>query len=62
MDTLFLERMLLLLSQGSFTTTYKHALLLALPGVPVWRGGGDVGRLTEDEQREILTALGRAEE
>ncbi|MCK6523504.1 HNH endonuclease [Myxococcota bacterium] len=32
------------------------------PGVPVWRGGGDVGRLTEDEQREILTALGRLED
>jgi hypothetical protein len=32
------------------------------PGVPVWRGGGGVGRLTEDEQRGVLAALGRAAE
>ena len=30
MDTLFLERLLALLARGSFTTTYKYALLLAL--------------------------------
>lgn len=31
------------------------------PGVPVWRGGGVVGRLSEDERRDVLAALGRAE-
>ncbi len=30
MDTLFLDRMLVLLAQGSFTATYKYALMLAL--------------------------------
>jgi hypothetical protein len=51
-DTLFLERMLLLLSQGSFTTTYKYALLLALIDVNV-EGAGQGGPVTSVTTRQL---------
>ena len=52
MDSLFLERMLLLLSQGNFTTTYKYALLLALIDVNI-EGAGLGGPVTSVTTRQL---------
>ena len=52
MDSLFLERMLLLLSQGNFTTTYKYALLLALIDLNI-EGAGQGGPVTSVTTRQL---------
>ncbi|MBK9366535.1 MAG: HNH endonuclease [Deltaproteobacteria bacterium] len=52
MDSLFLERMLLLLNQGNFTTTYKYALLLALIDVNI-EGAGQGGPVTSVTTRQL---------
>lgn len=59
MDALFLEKLLHLLDQGSFTTTYKYAVLLALIDLSVQGavGGHVPSALTVDQIAAQLIAL-----
>ena len=59
MDTLFLERLLVLLARGSFTTTYKYALLLALIDLNLEGAGrgADVTTITTRQLAERVVAL-----
>lgn len=59
MDALFLEKLLLLLSQSSFTTTYKYAVLLTLIDLCVEGelGGAAPSSLTVDQVAAHLVAL-----
>lgn len=52
MDTLFLERLLVLLARGSFTTTYKYALLLALIDLNL-EGAGRGAEVTSVTTRQL---------
>ena len=59
MDTLFLERLLVLLARGSFTTTYKYALLLALIDLNLEGAGrgAEVTTITTRQLAERVVAL-----
>jgi 5-methylcytosine-specific restriction endonuclease McrA len=58
-DTLFLERVLALLARGSFTTTYKYALLLALIDLNLEGAGrgAEVTTITTRQLAERVVAL-----